>query len=299
MYGASGPDPYIITSDDETKQIVPGLPGTGNGKASSSLSPLLKWPGGKRALLPHLLPLLPPSFGRYYEPFLGGGALFFSARPYPATLSDTNEELVTCYRMIRDDPEHVLRLLGRHDNTKTKYLKVRASRPRTDSGRAARLIYLTTLAFNGIYRVNMQGEFNVPYGWKKHLEVAPRDRIVEVSAALRGRSLQCLDFEQAVLGAKAGDLVYLDPPYTVAHGNNGFLKYNAKIFSWEDQTRLARVASELSARGCHVILTNACHPSIQELYRGFSHLEVRRQSRIAASASHRGMVSELILTNLR
>lgn len=268
------------------------------GNGGSRLSPLLKWPGGKRVLLDRLLPLIPKSFNRYYEPFLGGGALYFALCPYPASLSDTNEDLMTCYRVIRDSPEALVRQLERFRNSAVAYARVRTSRPRSDVGRAARLIYLSTLSFNGIYRVNLRGEFNVPYGRKTWLAVARRDRILAASAALQGRTIACRDFESAVADAGPNDLVYLDPPYTVAHDNNGFIKYNARIFSWQDQTRLAQTAAELARRGCHVILTNAYHPSIQDLYRDFTAIDVKRPSRIAASSEHRRYVRELILTNV-
>ena len=181
--------------------------GDGHDNARPVLPPLLKWPGGKRDLLKHLSLLVPKSFNRYFEPFLGGGALFFSICAYPATLSDANEDLIECYRAIRDKPTEVVAHLRKLKNTKTAYLRVRESHPRTTVGRAARLVYLTTLSFNGIYRVNLDGVFNVPYGWKKHLDVVQESRILETSAALRGRTLMCEDFEAAVAGATKGDLV--------------------------------------------------------------------------------------------
>jgi DNA adenine methylase len=147
--------------------------------------------------------------------------------------------------------------------------------------------------------VNLKGEFNVPYGWKKHLDVTQKVQILAVSRALQGRTLRCADFADAVEGAGSGDFVYLDPPYTVTHENNGFLKYNAKVFSWADQRRLATTARDLAARGCHVLMTNACHPSIRRLYYGLSKVVIQRASRIAASADFRGRVNELVITNLR
>ncbi len=260
--------------------------------------PLLKWPGGKRALLPQLQPYLPREFGRYFEPFLGGGALFFATRPKKAVLSDANEELVECYTVIRDDPERLIEHLRRLKNTKTAYLAVRASKPRSPQGRAARFVYLSTLAFNGIYRVNLKGEFNVPYGWKKHLDVVRVEAIRATSHALKGKSLLCADFAHVLDRATEGDFVYLDPPYTVAHENNGFLKYNAKVFSWQDQARLADMARTLAQRGCFVLATNACHSSIRKLYHGLKQIMIQRPSRIAADGDHRGAVNELIITNM-
>ncbi len=263
------------------------------------IEPLLKWPGGKRVLLPHLLTLIPTSFNRYFEPFFGGGALFFAIQPYPARLSDSNPELISCYQAIRDNPWAILSHLARMKNSKSFYLRARSMSPRSKAAKAARLIYLATLSFNGIYRVNQKGQFNVPYGWKKHLRVAQKESIIAVSKALANRSIKCLDFEDAVKDAAAHDLVYLDPPYTVAHGHNGFLKYNSRIFSWDDQIRLARTARMLDARGCYVLISNASHCSIQNLYKRFTQIAVNRPSRIAASAAHRRIVKELIITNQR
>lgn len=265
----------------------------GQNHAGSS-TPLLKWPGGKRALVKHILALMPASFKRYYEPFVGGGALFFALNSDESVLADKNAELVNCYCQVRDSPQEVVSYLSELKNNRADYYAVRASRPSAAAARAARLIYLTTLSFNGIHRVNQQGEFNVPYGHKTHLVVCNPVKIYEASARLGSARLLCADFEEAVVDARAGDVIYLDPPYTVAHGNNGFLKYNARIFSWDDQVRLARVATALHRRGCHVLVSNAHHPSIEDLYSGFNMKLISRASVIAASAGSRGEVTECI-----
>ena len=256
--------------------------------------PLLKWPGGKRNLLHLILPLVPSRFNRYFEPFLGGGALFFALQPGNACLSDKNAELIDAYSQVRDRPEEVIRELRKLRNSETEYYRIRSSRPTKDAARAARLIYLITLAFNGIYRVNLQGEFNVPYGYKTHLDPCDEKRIGEASDLLKGAIVRDQDFERALRPAGPGDLVYLDPPYTVAHGNNGFVKYNAKIFSWEDQIRLARIARELANKGCTVIVSNADHISIRRLYDGFTAATVERNSVIAASSDFRARITECV-----
>jgi DNA adenine methylase len=256
--------------------------------------PLLKWPGGKRHLLGSILPLVPRNFNRYFEPFFGGGALFFALGPKRAYLSDKNSELIHVYSQVRDRPEAVIRTLRTLRNTEDEYYKIRSSIPKSDAGRAARLIYLTTLAFNGIYRVNLNGQFNVPYGYKTHLQTCDAERIRMSSRLLKRAIVRDQDFEQALSGAGKGDLVYLDPPYTVAHGNNGFIKYNAKIFSWEDQMRLARVAKEVAAKGCTVIVSNADHSSIRSLYSGFATTTLERNSIIAASSTFRSRITECV-----
>lgn len=262
-----------------------------------SSAPLLKWPGGKRALVEDILALLPTTFARYYEPFLGGGALYFALSPSGSILADTNLELINCYRQVRDCPELVIAHLTRLKNTATEYYAIRSSLPSDEAARAARLIYLMTLSFNGIYRVNLRGEFNVPYGHKTYLAVCDPVKIYTASAALSSSRLLCADFEASLADAEKGDLVYLDPPYTVAHGNNGFVKYNAKIFSWNDQLRLARVATELDQRGCHVVISNADHPSIERLYSNFRVRRISRASVIAASAGYRRSITECIFYN--
>lgn len=145
--------------------------------------------------------------------------------------------------------------------------------------------------------MNLQGKFNVPYGYKHHLEPCDSAKICAASVALSSAQLLCKDFKLSVANAKAGDLVYLDPPYTVAHGSNGFIKYNTRIFSWHDQIRLAAVASNLDRRGCRVIVSNADHPSIRTLYSGFKIKEVVRASVIAADGAHRREITECIFHN--
>jgi DNA adenine methylase len=259
--------------------------------------PLLKWPGGKRRLVKFILPLVPDGFNHYYEPFLGSGALFFAIRPQRASLSDRNPDLISAYGQVRNNPETVIRQLQKLDNSEKNYYAVRSSVPDSESERAARLIYLCTLSFNGIHRVNLKGMFNVPYGFKTHLRPCEPEKIHAASKVLKRAKIECQDFETAVASAQEGDLVYLDPPYTTAHANNGFLKYNAKIFTWDDQKRLAHVARELSGRGCIVIVSNADHLSIRSLYTGFAVLEIDRHSVIAASGRFRRRITECVFHN--
>lgn len=265
------------------------------------LTPLLKWPGGKRRLMPFLLPLVPKLFNSYYEPFMGSGALFFALGPERAFLSDKNAELMSTYNVVRDHPEAVIDRLSELKNTEDNYYAIRDSIPRSKVGRAARLIYLSMLSFNGIHRVNLRGRFNVPYGQKRHVTPCQPDRIREAGSLLRKAKLSCQDFEPAVARAGYGDVVYFDPPYTTAHTNNGFVKYNAKIFTWNDQKRLAEIAHELRGRGCSVFVSNADHSSIRTLYRDFDVLKVKRYSVIAASSDYRRRITECIFhgNNLR
>jgi len=257
-------------------------------------APLLKWAGGKRRLLRDILELAPSSFSNYFEPFFGGGAMFFSLLPPKATLSDANSELIQMYVQVRDNLDMVLRSLRRLRNSEEDYYRVRAANPRTPAAKAARLIYLCTLSFNGIHRQNLRGEFNVPYGYKTHIDACDEAKLRQTSVSLQGKTILQDDFEHAVKPAGKGDFVYFDPPYTVAHGNNGFIKYNAKIFSWADQKRLASVALRLKRAGCTVIISNADHPSIRELYPGFKVRVIERHSIMAASSEFRRPVRECL-----
>lgn len=261
------------------------------------LEPFLKWPGGKRQLSPDLLHIAPREFKRYFEPFLGSGAMFFALQPDRAVLADSNSQLIECYRQVKDNCDGVLSELRKLKNSPTEYYRIRASDPRESAARAARLIYLVKLAFNGIYRVNRStGRFNVPYGNHTERDVFDEDRLRVASDALRHARIQPGDFSETVARASAGDLVYLDPPYTLAHSNNGFVRYNQRLFSWADQVRLAKCALRLADRGVHVMVSNAPHSSILRLYPGFGRKRLVRGSQIAANPEFRGSVTELVLT---
>lgn len=259
--------------------------------------PLIKWPGGKRALASVILRCFPGKFRTYYEPFLGGGAVFFALSPSHAVLADTNVALVEAYAQIRDNSIELARVLRSFKNSESDYYRIRAMSPRTPIRKAARLLYLTRLAFNGIHRVNLRGEFNVPYGYKTHLSTIDEDALYGASSALKGAELRAGDFENTTRSAGDGDVVYFDPPYTVAHQNNGFVKYNERIFSWPDQLRLADYARNLAKRGCSVIVSNADHDSIHNLYKGFNCQIITRPSVIAASSAYRKTISECIFTS--
>jgi DNA adenine methylase len=258
---------------------------------------VFRWAGGKRWLVSTLAPLARPSAGRrYFEPFFGGGALFFAVRPAGAVISDKNDDLMACYRAVRDNPRAVERALRGFTPDEDGYYRARKAAPASASGKAARLIFLATHSFNGIYRVNLDGVFNVPYGHRAYA-LGAKASLEQHSRALQGTEILSGDFEAAVATADAGDVVYLDPPYTVTHTRNGFLKYNAKVFSWDDQKRLARTAADLSARGCRVFVSNAPHETINKLYAAFSPITVTRVSRMAADSQRRREITEVVYTN--
>lgn len=258
--------------------------------------PLIKWPGGKRSLVDSILQFFPEAFDTYYEPFFGGGAVFFALQPTNAVLSDANDELVNAYVQVRDNPNELVKVLHSFKNTEQDYYLIRRMTSQTRVQRAARLLYLTRLSFNGIHRVNLRGEFNVPYGYKTHLSAVDQEQLFKASSALQNAKIESGDFEFMTRNAKNGDVVYFDPPYTVAHGHNGFVKYNERIFSWHDQQRLAEHARTLANRGCRVVVSNADHHSIHELYKGFSCNIIERSSVIAASSIHRRKITECIFS---
>jgi DNA adenine methylase len=260
--------------------------------------PFLKWTGGKQWLAPLAEWLRPREFeGVYYEPFLGGGALFFALAPQSAVLGDLNRELVTTYRAVRDDAERLIRTLEDYPHDLTFYNAIRIARPRAPYRVGARLVYLNKTAFNGMYRVNRDGQFNVPFGRYVRPTLCPRERLHGANCALQSATLKPGDFATTVSTAEAGDWVYLDPPYITGHQNNGFRKYNSRLFAWADQERLAQKAHELRQRGVFVLVSNGDHQAIRDLYSDWYIVRVERNSLINADVRGRGPVKELLLSS--
>lgn len=260
--------------------------------------PFLKWPGGKRWLVPEIKRLVGAISGTYYEPFLGGGAAFFGLQPENAVLADLNPDLIHVYKTIRASPAALHQRLAVHQSQHDKrhYYQTRASRPSGAVDRAARILYLNRTCFNGIWRVNLRGEFNVPIGTKTTV-VFKGESFRDIARSLEGVSLLAQDFEKTILKARLGDVVYADPPYTVAHNYNGFLKYNDEIFSWSDQVRLRDALKGAAERGARVLVSNANHESIRKLYGEFDQVrEVSRYSVIAGAADRRAPTTELLIS---
>lgn len=260
----------------------------------TSCEPLMKWAGGKRRLLHAILPHLQKFSGRYFEPFVGGGAVFFALSKRESIIGDANPEITNCYAQIQNNVDSLIARLTRFKNSEAEYYKIREWKPKNDLDRAAQMLYLTRLSFNGIYRQNREGKFNVPYGYKTHLKLVDELHLKAAERRLRGTLIRTGDFSITTVDARRGDIIYFDPPYTVAHGNNGFVKYNARIFSWDDQRRLAIFAADLVRKGCTVVVSNADHPSIHDLYRGFKKFVIERRSVIAASSAFRKAVTECL-----
>jgi DNA adenine methylase len=261
--------------------------------------PFLKWAGGKRWLVQRFPDLFPRTFGRYIEPFLGSGAVYFYLQPMRALLSDSNPELVNAYSAVKESPQSLHRILKRYQSLHCLefYCKVRAKRPKTAVSKAARFIYLNRTCFNGLYRENRRGVFNVPMGSKNAVEF-PAGFLSTVGTALKAATIKVSDFECAIDQAGRGDFIYADPPYTVMHNNNNFIKYNAKLFSWSDQIRLAESLKRAGLRGAYVMLSNADHECVRSLYRGFgAEKHLLRSSVLASESYRRCKTTELLVRN--
>lgn len=275
--------------------------------------PFLKWAGGKAALAPLILQAIPADIGTYHEPFVGGGAVFFALRNVrprgEATLADANADLIQCYATVRDSPEELLAALMEHeaeylpkdaDGRAAYYYEQRARDPEEPLARAARLIFLNRTGYNGLYRVNSRGRFNVPHGRYRQPRIADRDRIMSASRKLSGVELQAADFKSACARARRGDFVYLDPPYRPLSTTAHFTAYTAESFSLSDQARLAATFADLTARGVRAVLSNSDHPDITDLYRGRGyHIKRVPMARsINSRPDRRSPISELLISNV-
>jgi DNA adenine methylase len=264
-------------------------------------APFLKWAGGKRQLVRRILEVAPREIDTYIEPFLGGGAVFFALaaerRFKRAVLGDANEELILCYRAIKSDVDGVIRALKSHDYDKAHYYEVRARDPEEmdRAERAARLIYLNRCGYNGLYRVNRSGKFNVPFGRYTNPVICDEPRLRAAHRALRGVKLVSQDFETTLDGAKKGDFVYLDPPYVPLSSTSSFTSYARSPFGTPEQERLARALRRLGRKRVHALLSNSDCVETRGLYvRQVSEaVPVRRA--INSLSTGRGAVAELLV----
>ncbi len=259
--------------------------------------PFLKWAGGKSQLLGRLQARVPPSYGRYFEPFLGGGALFFALRPARGVLSDVNREIIDCYTAVRDDVTGLVAALGDHRYESKHYYAVRDADPAKLSliERAARTIFLNKTGFNGLYRVNRAGKFNVPFGRYAKPAICDESKLRACSAALANVELVAADFERAACRAAAGDFVYFDPPYVPISRTAAFTAYAPGGFDLDAQSRLATVFGQLAERGVAVLLSNSDVPAIRKLYAAYRIDVIEATRVINCKATHRGPVREVLV----
>ena len=275
-------------------------------------SPFVKWAGGKSRLLSQSEPHFPAEFERYIEPFVGGGAVFFHLgnrgrlAGKPVFLIDRLEELINCYQVIQGQVEALIAELQRHEPHKRQadyYYEVRGwdrapdYRQRGEVERAARLIFLNHTCYNGLYRVNRRGWFNVPFGRYRNPTICDADNLRAVSQAWQGVTLLVDDFGRCLEFAKANDLVYLDPPYHPLSETAHFTSYTSADFGVEEQRRLADLFRELDKRGCRVMLSNSHTDLVQELYAGYEQVQVQAVRAISCRGDRRGAIPELLVMN--
>ena len=272
--------------------------------AAPAASPVIKWVGGKSKLLPELRARMPPRFGRYFEPFAGGAALFFATAPVDAVLGDDNQDLIATYRAIASDVDAVIRRLELHrrHHDDAHYYEVRArwndrevswSTPE----RAAAFIYLNKTCFNGLWRVNKAGEHNVPKGDYRNPSIYDADELRDASAHLRGASIDVGDYKLTTSTAQAGDFVYFDPPYDPASKTSNFTAYTKDSFGKKEQAELADYARVLRHGGTYVMLSNNDTPYVRELYHDFYIDTIQVGRAINSKGDKRGKVAEVVITS--
>lgn len=273
---------------------------------AAPLAPIVKWAGGKAKLLPEIEARMPTVYRRYFEPFFGGGALYFRIAPRVAIINDWNRDLVNVYRCVAWNVEAVIRRLRDHEGRhgRDHYYATREAwndRDRTwgDVDRAAAFIYLNKTCFNGLWRVNRSGGFNVPMGRYKNPPILRPERLRAAGAQLRHAEIHTGDYRDAVERAEAGDFLYFDPPYQPLTKTSNFVSYTEKNFGEDEQRNLANVARSLDARGCSVMLSNSDTPFIRKLYRGFKIEKVMCPRAINSKASSRGAVAEVLIRNYK
>jgi len=269
------------------------------------LKPILKWVGGKRQIIMEIKEKIPKEYGKYYEPFLGGGSVFLSLRPDNAVINDYNSELINVYEVIKEDPKTLINYLREFKNTQEDYYIIRnldksdtfADLPKTY--RAARTIYLNKTCFNGLYRVNNKGQFNVPYGFYKSPKLTIENEINSLSEYLNSKSIKILnvDYIHSLKYVRKNDLVYLDPPYDPISKTSSFTSYTDKGFDREDQISLKKLCDNLNKKGVKFLLSNSATDFILDLYKEYNITLIDVKRNIAASSKNRKTVKEVLISN--
>lgn len=272
-------------------------------KNKTTLKPFLRWAGGKNWLTKIIDDYLPNQFNDYYEPFVGGGSIFFYLKSNgliknKAYLSDSNADLINTYRVLKSKKKSLFLLLKDQTDNEDNYYKIRAEEYEDPVERAAQFMYLNKTSFNGIYRVNRNGKYNVPYGRRNLEKLYDYEHLTNVSNALKNTYLSTQDFKDRCRSIKEGDFVFIDPPYTVAHENNGFIQYNQSIFSWKNQEQLSSLTNSLNQRGIKFIVTNAYHKCIKDIYLVGTQKKISRASTIGGIGAKRANYNEIIITNI-
>lgn len=263
---------------------------------SKKAEPFVKWAGGKQAIVAQLVQHFPKSYNRFFEPFLGGGAVFFATQHPSAVISDQNEWLIDTYKAVRDDWLSVAKKLDRISNTKENFLRIRSVSPNslTIVDRAAHFIYLNKTCFRGLFRVNRKGQFNVPYGAYNRRYYDPKNLEAAAFALSRATILRC-DFEETILSIDSQDFCYFDPPYYKLGGFSDFNRYTAGQFTERDQVRLASLCNELTERGVRWAVSNSDTPFIRSLYKSYRQIPINARREINLNSQNRDIAELLIL----
>ena len=272
-------------------------------KKNKIVKPFLRWAGGKTWFIKHIENYIPKDFNDYYEPFVGGGSIFFYLKSKgfiknKAYLSDSNSDLINTYKVLKNHSKSLFEILKTHIDSEDEYYRMRSSDFTDQVERAAKFIYLNKTSYNGIYRVNKNGKYNVPYGRRNLKVLYDFKHLKEISIALKNTNLSTKDFKQRCKQIKKNDFVFIDPPYTVAHENNGFIQYNQSIFSWNNQLQLSKLTAELDEKKVHFLVTNAYHDCIKEIYQTGNQIMILRASTIGGKGATRAKYKEIIVTNI-
>lgn len=270
---------------------------------SAETLPIVKWAGGKRQLLQELINNLPDNYNRYFEPFIGGGALFFSIQPENAYISDINEELINLYNVIKDDVYTLIKDLKQHKNTEEYFYAIRNIDRNgkyskwSDAQKASRFIYLNRTCFNGLYRVNSKGEFNVPFGNYSNPRIIDEVNLLNCSKLFQNTEIKCSDFTGILNYVQKGDFVYFDPPYMPLNETSSFTSYTKSGFGEDMQEKLKDVCDELDNLGVYFMLSNSDMPKINKLYKSYNVKKVYATRAINSVASKRGKITEVLVRN--
>ena len=272
-------------------------------KLKEETYPIVKWVGGKRQLMLELLKNMPETYNRYFEPFIGGGALFFELQPQNGYISDMNEELINLYTVVRDDVYELIEALNKHKVSKEYFLKIR-NLDRTekynklsDIEKASRFIYLNRTCFNGMYRVNSQGQFNVPFGNYKNPRIVDAENLINCSNLLKNTEICCADFSKILNKVQKCDFVYFDPPYVPLNETSSFTSYTKDGFDLDMQFKLRDVCDKLDSMGVMFMLSNSDTKLVNELYSNYEIKKVFASRAINANGNGRGKITEVLVRN--
>lgn len=272
-------------------------------KLKEDTYPIVKWVGGKRQLMYELEINMPKTYNRYFEPFIGGGALFFYLQPDNAYISDMNEELINLYQVVRDNVDELITDLQKHDISKEYFMEIR-NIDRTEEyqnwsniQKASRFIYLNRTCFNGMYRVNSKGEFNVPFGHYKNPRILDENNLINCSNLLQRTEIKHADFSEILKKVKKGDFVYFDPPYVPLSETSSFTSYTKDGFDMDMQLSLRDVCDELDSMGVKFLLSNSDTQFVNELYENYNIKKVFASRQINANADGRGKITEVLVRN--